>query len=113
MIDKSKENKLNLLAESILAWKEKLTRAKRGWKIECGPEVCPLCAEFYDTMYCCRSCPIYGYTGVRFCDVTPYYRVLEVKDLQRDNPLLIKAIESEIEFLKKVYNKLNKRGANG
>ena len=99
-----------LMKETIEAWEEKYALAKRGtafFEIPFGPATCPLCGK-YNSDYLsegggCFGCPIAIYTGLDFCKGTPYDIII---DDFKSNSELIKLIEAELVFLKRVDKEL-------
>lgn len=67
---------------------------------------CPFCQCYYTIDGDCEGCPIFDFTGYKYCGKTPYDNVCEAEeilDAQGDNTpdfeFLCDSVEKEVEFL--------------
>jgi len=62
---------------------------------------CALCEEYLNNVGDCEGCPIYEYTGAKYCRKTPYSdfrKAIEASNISN----MVLAIENEISFLKMI-----------
>lgn len=108
------------LEKSIEKWELNLLHAQRAdWSaITLNCRTCALCCEFlidyegrmFPDQSRCVGCPVYERTGLKTCEGTPYYEVVNIMHRKffnvHDEEALIDAISREVEFLKSLRNDL-------
>jgi hypothetical protein len=101
-----KEEVENALEGSVKKWQDIVD----GVREDEGSDNCSLCSLFVKEA--CIGCPVYEYTGFKYCDGSPYD---EWRDLERDtiyningniDKEAVMAAQAEVNFLKMLKEKL-------
>ena len=100
---------LDALKESIEHWERIYTNTRHEGE-HCGAHDCALCKLFNNNYFehldqgksCCEGCPVEAYTGVPFCDNTPYHYLRAFKLYSKE---FMQVAKEEYEFLKSLLPK--------
>ena len=106
------KDKLGALKESVRKWEfvvSCLTKNKTGVVPDADAPSCALCRQYLmckppwdDTR--CSGCPVFEYTGKRYCKDTPFYAYERVSEWGEGKNIsgALKAAQREVAFLKKL-----------
>lgn len=109
---KQMNQRIEALETTIKHW-EKNVKAPTIHELSIGPKACDCCKKWnpYSTNYLtineskCNGCPIYDFTGISFCEGTPYmdiYDELDRVNFKRYTRNARAFAEKEVAFLKMV-----------
>ena len=71
-----------------------------------GPSTCALCHKYFHAH--CDQCPVSEYTGLEFCDGTPYKDWEELYSDENPDEIM-KIVKKEVAFLKRLKRKMEKK----